>query len=430
MKEILCKIITGLICIFLSSNYLFASKIIEERGGRVKVVKYSDGGWQLLVDGKPFFIKGVIFTPVKIGESPDNATMRDWMYYDDNNDGINDVAYQTWVDENGNNKKDPQEKTVGDFLLLKEMGCNTIRLYHVASSNPILGDIYKTNPSTALQFDHPPNKKLLRQLYQKYGIMVIIGNFLGSWTIGSGASWEEGTDYTNPVHIENIKKSVKAMVLEHKDEPYLLMWMLGNENNIAVWSRCNAKDEPQTYAKLIGELVDMIHKLDPQHPVAVCEGDSFNTLKLYAKYAPQIDVIAYNSYRGKDGFGNLWKDVKQIMDRPVLISEFGTPAYNPSRGIDEDFQLEYIKGCWKDIVLNSREYLKSYNKCAANSIGGIIFDWIDRWYMKGNPSVHDFHSEEWFGIMSLGDGSDTLMRKKRKVYKYLKNTWNRKSLSF
>ena len=309
-KKTLCKIMAGLICIFLSSNYLFASKIIEERGGRVKVVKYSDVGWQLLVDGKPFFIKGVIFTPVKIGESPDNATMRDWMYYDDNKDGINDVAYQTWVDENGNNKKDPQEKTVGDFLLLKEMGCNTIRLYHVASSNPILGDIYKTNPSTALQFDHPPNKKLLRQLYQKYGIMVIIGNFLGSWTIGSGASWEEGTDYTNPVHIENIKKSVKAMVLEHKDEPYLLMWMLGNENNIAVWSRCNAKDEPQTYAKLIGELVDMIHKLDPQHPVAVCEGDSFNTLKLYAKYAPQIDVIAYNSYRGKDGFGNLWKDVK------------------------------------------------------------------------------------------------------------------------
>ena len=59
--------------------------------------------------------------PVKIGESPGIATMRDWMYYDDNKNGKNDVAYEVWVDKNKNNLQDKDEKAVGDFQILKEM---------------------------------------------------------------------------------------------------------------------------------------------------------------------------------------------------------------------------------------------------------------------------------------------------------------------
>ena len=49
-------------------------------------------------------------------------TMRDWMYYDDDNDGINDIAYQTWVDSNKNNVQDKNEPRVGDFQELTR-GC-------------------------------------------------------------------------------------------------------------------------------------------------------------------------------------------------------------------------------------------------------------------------------------------------------------------
>jgi len=413
-----------------------SKKIVESRGGKVKVVKYDDGTWKLLVDGKPYFIKGIMYTPVKIGESPDEATMRDWMYYNDAHDGKNDVAYKTWMDKNKNNKRDSDEEIEGDFSLLKKMGCNTIRLYHVASDNPILGDLYKTNKSTALQYDHPVNKELLRQLYKDYGIRVIMGNYVGAWTIGSGASWEEGTDYTNLKHCENIKKSVKAMVLDNKDEPYVLMWLLGNENNLGDWLHCNASQNPEAYAKLIGELAEMIHKLDPEHPVAVCDGDNFNTIKEYAKYAQGLDIISYNSYRGEYGFVFLWKEVKRTMDRPVFISEFGTFAYNKNVGEDEDLQLRYIKGCWRDIVMNKAENYDSTKRVSGNSIGGVVFDWLDRWYMDGAPSEHNpgtrywedspdhLRHEEWFGIMSMGNGSDSLMRQPRKSYYYLKDTWN------
>ena len=440
MKKIRVLIICLLLIIF-NAGYIAAREIIESRGGKVKVVKYDDGTWQLLVDGKPYFIKGVMFAPVKIGESPDEATMRDWMYYNDNRDGKNEIAYKTWLDRNKNNKRDSGEEVEGDFSLLKKMGCNTIRLYHLASDNSILGNIYKTNKSTALQYDHPVNKELLRQLYNNYGIKVIMGNYVGAWTIGAGASWEEGTDYTNPKHCENIKKSVRAMVLDNKDEPYVLMWVLGNENNLGDWLRCNASKNPEAYAKLIGELAEMIHKLDSEHPVAVCDGDNFNTLKEYAKHAPGLDIVSYNSYRGEYGFVFLWKEVKRTFDRPVFISEFGIFSYNVNTGEDQDYQLKYIKGCWRDIVRNSASHYDPTKRVSGNSIGGVVFDWLDRWYMDGTPSEHNagtrywdssdhLRHEEWFGIISMGDGSDWLTRQKRKVYDYLEGVWNKTELSF
>lgn len=413
---------------------LEAKQIVEERGGKVKVVKYFDDTWELLSDNKPYFIKGVMFTPVKIGESPDNATMRDWMYYDDNKNGKNDIAFETWLDKNNNNQRDPDETIQGDFSFLKEIGVNTIRLYHVASDNPILGDIYKKSLGTALQFDHAVNKELLNKLYSNYGIKVIMGNFLGAWTIGSGASWEEGTDYTNPKHCENIKKSVRAMVLDNKDEPYVLLWVLGNENNVADWGKCNAKTQPEAYAKLVGQLADMIHELDPNHPVAICDGDSFNLLPYYAKYATSLDIISYNSYRSKAGFGALWRDSKAIFDRPIFIGECGMFAYNKNIGEDQNMQLEYVMAYWYDIVENSSYYPSYFNRGIGNSLGGVIFDWLDRWYRDGKPSEHNIGTkpwpspdgldhEEWFGLMSMGNGKDTLMRQKRRAAYFLQEVW-------
>ncbi|MFH1281188.1 MAG: hypothetical protein ABIH91_00515, partial [Candidatus Omnitrophota bacterium] len=130
MKRIMIIAVCAFLVIF-NAGHLAAREIVESRGGKVKVVKYGDGTWELLVNEKPYFIKGVLFNPVKIGESPDQSTMRDWMYYDDNQNGLNDVAYETWLDKNNNNKMDADELIDGDFKLMKDMGVNTIRLYHL-----------------------------------------------------------------------------------------------------------------------------------------------------------------------------------------------------------------------------------------------------------------------------------------------------------
>ena len=212
--------------------------------GQVRFVKYESGHWQLLVDNKPFLIKGMSYMPTKVGQSPDNGTLVDWMQEDDNHDGIIDAPYQSWVDKYGDNKRHADESVVGDFQLMKDMGVNTLRMYYQPS----------------LKSD----KAFLEKMYQGYGFKVVMSNFLGKYAIGSGASWSEGTDYENPIHQKNMMDYVRQMVNEFKDEPYILMWVLGNENNYGVASNANKK--PDAYYKFVNEVAKMIKSIDPNHP--------------------------------------------------------------------------------------------------------------------------------------------------------------------
>ena len=178
-------------------------KIVETRGGdKAKVVKYENGDWQILVDNKPFMIKGITYGPTKVGESPDKGTQQNWTLQDTNEDGIIDAPFEAWVDLNDNFVQDLEEQGVGDFELMKDMGVNCIRLYHQP---------FKIN------------KEVIRQLHQKYGIYTILGDFLGKYAIGSKAPWNPGTDYDNPEHRQNMLDSVKEMVLEFRDEDAVLI---------------------------------------------------------------------------------------------------------------------------------------------------------------------------------------------------------------
>ncbi|NQT28905.1 MAG: tetratricopeptide repeat protein [Candidatus Omnitrophica bacterium] len=140
-------------------------KIVETKGKRVQLVKYESGDWQLLVDNKPFMIKGMTYGPTRVGESPDDGSMQNWTTQDLNKDSIVDSPYQSWVDKDRNNQQNEGEIAVGDFQLMKEMGVNTLRFYH--------------QPFEL-------NKKIFRQMYQKYGIYILMGDFLGKYALGSG----------------------------------------------------------------------------------------------------------------------------------------------------------------------------------------------------------------------------------------------------
>ena len=118
----------------------------------------------MLINGKPTMINAIAYEPTPVGESAHDGTRKDWMFADDNKNGKIDGPYDAWVDKNKNNEQDIDEKVVGDFQLLKEMGANAFRHYHGAS-----------------------NKELLRTAYEDYGIMSIVGNFLGMYAVGSGA---------------------------------------------------------------------------------------------------------------------------------------------------------------------------------------------------------------------------------------------------
>ncbi|MFH0732766.1 MAG: glycoside hydrolase family 2 TIM barrel-domain containing protein [Candidatus Omnitrophota bacterium] len=373
----------------------------------VKLVQYSNRSWQLFVNGAPYIIKGVDYSPSKIGQSPDNGTLKDWMQVDYNANNKIDGPYDSWVDENKNNIQDANENAVGDFHLLWQMGANTIRFYQRGS-----------------------NKPLLRDLYKNYGIMVIMGDFLGAYTIGSGATWYEGTNYSNTLHQENMLKSVKEMVDEYKDEPYVLMWLLGNENNYGVAN--NSKKDPESYYKFVNRAAKYIKELDPhKRPVAVCNGEII-FLDTFAKNCPDVDVFGANSYRGDYGFGHLWKMVKYEADKPAIITEYGCPAYSSVYGPQEIEQLQakYLKSCWLDMMANYGGYGQG------NALGGFVFEFVDEWWKAYEPAKHDVHSqwpgpfpdgkvyEEWFGVSSQGDGNNSpFLRQMRESYYTMKELW-------
>lgn len=379
--------------------------------GKVRLLQYENGHWQMTVDGKPFVIQGMTYAPTKVGQSPDKGTLKSWMEVDSNANGKLDGPYEAWVDADHDNVQGANEPTLGDFQLMKDMGVNTLREYY----QPI-----------------KPNRDVLRKMHKEYGFMVILGNFLGKYTLGSGATWFEGTDYTNPVHQQNMMNSVKEMVLEFKDEPYVLMWLLGNENNYGVAS--NADKKPEAYFKFVNDVAKMIHELDPNHPVAICNGDTL-FLDIFAKNAPEVDIFGANVYRGDYGFGSFWEQVKGATDKPAFITEYGAPAYakHLNKEEAETEQANYHRGNWMDIEAN----LGGSPDGVGNALGGVAFEWLDEWWKNYEPFYHDrkseavgpfaggYYFEEWFGLNAQGNGKNSpFERQPRKVVEAYKEMWH------
>ena len=399
-------------------------KITQERGhGKVRVVKYNDRAWELLVEGKPFVVKGVTTMIATVGESAHAKNLRSWMTLDDDGNSKNDGMFDSWVDQNKNNRRDSDESVVGDAELLRRMGANTLRIYHHVDKEG------RYNPG---EYD----KELMRKLNREYGLYFMMGDFLGAYTVGSGADWKLGTDYTDAVQRDRMKASVRDMVMDHKDESYVLLWLLGNENQHP-HSKTNAFEYSEVYARFLNEVAEMIHALDPDHPVAVC---NLNTqgLKELGQAAPAIDIYGANVYSGAYSMGSVWQSVKRHFDRPLLFTEMGADVYATNQGPDEEAQSEYFRQNWEDIRLNM-----AGGRGEGNAIGGVYFEWLDEWWKGtqgnswGNPNDHDADcdnpnapyddgcaNEEWFGIFGQGDGSQSpFLREPRKLYETIKAVW-------
>lgn len=372
--------------------------------GKVKLVEYNNGHWAFFVDNKPYWVKGMAYGLTKIGESPDLQNMTPWELSNDP-----EPWSHTWWDKNRNDRRDPGEN-VNDLQLLKAMGVNTLRIYFGAT-----------------------NKAALLNFYREAGIRVMMGTAFGAYALDSGATWEQGTDYSDPRQQKKMLDAVRKMVMTYKDEPYVLAWCLGNENVYGAGN--NANKYPALFAHLLQEACKLIHRLDPNHPVVYSNGD-LTDLDVFARQTPDLDILGVNVYRGKEGAGDLYERVAKEYGKPVLVTEFGAPAYNNAmHGEDEQAQADYIEGNLKDM-----DYNRAGGMGAGNALGGFLFEWQDEWWKAGSskpPDQHDtsagqapgpfvdgmFH-EEWFGITGQGNGYDSPnMRHLRKAYYVIQKDW-------
>jgi beta-glucuronidase len=211
-------------------------------------------------------------------------------------------------------------------------------------------------------------------------------------------------------------------VREFKDEPFLLMWILGNENNYGDKTHTNAETYPQDYARFVNEVAKRIHQLDPNHPVVLSHGDT-RTLPLYAREAPAIDIFGSNSYR-RPGFGTLWKEVASTYHKPVVLTEYGIlKPHLAGHDLDEAYQQREFQIAWCDI----QRHMAGAQE-PGNALGGFAFEWLDQWWYNGQPSVHNVdpngYNNEWHGLASQGDGQDSpKQRHLRSTYFMFQKIW-------
>ncbi|MFW2330676.1 MAG: glycoside hydrolase family 2 TIM barrel-domain containing protein, partial [Nitrospinota bacterium] len=400
LKDTVSMKILSIACLVIFFCFITTASIAE---GANRVTTYRDSdGWKLKVDGKDFYVKGVV-----------------WGYVPKNEN----YSYSLW------GKPDYYIKKVLDyeFGLMKKVGVNAFRSFS----------------------DIPP--KWVTYIYEKYGIMTAINPLMGRYGALVGGSWRKNTDYSDSLTRKTLKDEVLKIVRKYKDVPGVLMFALGNESNYGLsWKSFEIEDLPvgeQNKKKarylysLFGEVITQGKKIDPNHPFTIVNGD-IQYLDLIAEYGQDWDLLGVNAYRGVS-FTNLWRDVKTKLDIPVLFFEFGADAFNAKDfAEDQVSQAYYLKSQWKEMYQKSSGHGEE-----GNSIGGFVFEWRDEWWkykQTENLGRHDETAswanggyksdyvegqnnmnEEWWGITSLGeinqDGVST--SKPRMAYDVLGEIW-------
>ena len=395
----------GITIVFL---YGIASAIRPHIASKVKINTLKNGHYQLLVNKKPYIIKGVCYSPIPIGESH---------------------SYDFWSDF--------REPWKVDGKLMKKMGINTVRFYQAGQE-----------PDQV--------RKVISDLHSLYGIRTIMGHWLGFWNYPAPF-------YADEDFRDNVKRSVLRMVREYKDEPGVLFWALGNENNYSFSGRVNAwsskeidalddssaqiNKRARIYYSFVNELAKEIHNIDPNHPVAMGNGELM-TLDIANKVCPDVDIVACIIYRGKS-LGNIFRNLRNVFDKPLVFIEFGCDAYDAYLKVeDQDIQAKFLESQWIQIYQN----LANNKKGAGNCLGGTIFEWTDEWwknkeYDPQSWSVHDTGSnwsngayyfdikvqgnknmnEEWFGLVTLSEELESGLNKRipRKSYYVIREFWRK-----
>jgi hypothetical protein len=353
-------------------------------------------GKQLLVNGAPFAVKGVVYSPVPIGEDPHASPYGD--YFTEPYGALHNR----------------------DLPVLRTLGANAVRLYHWEKTA-----------------DH---SNFLDQAFN--GGLNPIYVIAGYW-INEGLN----IDPVSPTNVRNqIKADFQEMVAAHKDHPAILMWSVGHNLNLP---DAYGNNLPHLFS-LINELAEAAHQEEgtKAHPVttALADQNLAATLAGYEGAVPALDIWGANVYRG-NSFATLFSDIEPVSQKPLLLLEYGIDAYDNTRGneyekLGNTTQADITEGLWKEIAAHGQ-----------TCVGGTIMSYSDEWW-KGryagdpscqsdpDPALHGrcgfatntqpdgYANEEWWGIVRvLDDGTGLDKVEPRAVYYRLQSLWSANTLA-
>jgi len=205
-----------------------------------------------------------------------------------------------------------------------------------------------------------------------------LGLYVASW-IWLNPTYENNPQLTyrpGSAYRRLYKEKVETWVNEIKDHTALLMYGVGNE--VIFFS--HSDEEKVWFAQFLNELCQLIHKLDPDHPVIYASAFEHG-MPYLAKYTPDLDILGLNMYTHVISMHKHWERNKFKI--PYIFTEFG-PVNMWSVGKDKN-NYPIDPHDWH----KAREYkriMKNMEKFKGNLLGGFIFmigetfQWTDSWW--------------------------------------------------
>ncbi|MFH1282926.1 MAG: glycoside hydrolase family 2 TIM barrel-domain containing protein [bacterium] len=347
---------------------------IEVEATQTGAASVNVDGYRLIVNGQPFTVKGVNYSPVP----PGFTFGYDWA----NNPDI----YET------------------DFNLIKVMGANSIRLF--------------ADPYPAQTGGPFPALDVLYEL----GLFVIINH-----------SVDPNTNWGNPVQTDPIRDDFLNIVNKYKNHPAVLFWQLGNEvskqtGDVNGWytffnscvSAAHAEEgvvshpvsTSVTEVSFVNEAV-----ADPDlWSVNIYYGPSF--LTSFTNYAAKSDKPLVITEFGCDRLNNITKEEVQSIQASYIQQQWAEISSNLS---EDNIGKVCAGGCvfeWVD------EWWKSSGDINVHDETG---DWTNLFYTfdAGGNNMN----EEWWGITKT-NSSPLGYREVREAYNMLMDLWNPNAVKF
>lgn len=234
-------------------------------------------------------------------------------------------------------------------------------MYGAAAHKDYLEELKSAGANTARIYDTLDLKNTLDKAHH-LGLAAVVD-------IPMPKQHTDGQFYEDPELFEEMYRRVARVVEQHKDHPALLYWNLGNELYYPYFYKSTR------FFERFNILIDLIHELDPNHPVSTTTigANKLRVLSIEWK-SPQLDFISFNSFGSLSTFSDRLKPITPFWNGPHVITEWGVngpwEAHLTSWGVPIE---ETSTKKAEQIVQRYQDYIKPLKN--DNSLGSFVFYW-------------------------------------------------------
>lgn len=242
-----------------------------------------------------------------------------------------------------------------------------------ASGSHYFDDLAQAGANTIRLYDTVNLKQNLDRAHQ-LGLAVIVDIPIPQYVKGKSV-------YRDKINRDAIYKNVQKLVERHKNHPALLIWNLGNELNYPL------SFGGHHFIKFFNKLVDMVHKIDPDHPVSTSVTSITKKEVMSIRLnSPGLDIINFNIF---GDLRNVETELSKLLilgkNFPYIISEWGINGYWEEKHTAWLAPVEPTSAKKAEQFKERNQHLKSYtNRC----LGSLAFYWGQK-----QEKTHT-----WFGI--------------------------------